>query len=254
MSAGRGCAVLIVISMLVAVPRAQEAPPAGAAKADPRVDRLKTEAAAAVDGMAVFTQQMVDQIFSYGELGFQEQETHRYLVDILKKNGFSGGGRHRRHPDRVHGDVGLRQAGDRARIRHRRDSAGVAEAGRRVSRSADRGRARPRRRAQLRAGAEHHRGDRGEEDHGAREAAGHDSDLAGHGRGAPRHQGATSCAPDSSRTSTSPCSRTSDSELAVSWGERSGTGLVSVEYSFRGETAHRRAPRGAGGARSMPSS
>jgi hypothetical protein len=40
MSAGRGCAVLIVISMLVALPRAQEAPPAGAAKIDPRLDRL----------------------------------------------------------------------------------------------------------------------------------------------------------------------------------------------------------------------
>ena len=89
MSAARGCAVLLVISMLVAVPRAQTAPPAAPAKVDPRVERLKTEAAAAVDGMAVFTQQMVDQIFSYGELGFQEQETHRYLVDILKKNGFA---------------------------------------------------------------------------------------------------------------------------------------------------------------------
>src|SRR5687767_8894797 len=88
MSAGRGCAVLTLISMLVALPRAQE-PPAGAAKTDPRLDRLKTDAAAAVDGMATFTQQMVDQIFSYGELGFQEQETHRYLVDLLKKNGFT---------------------------------------------------------------------------------------------------------------------------------------------------------------------
>ena len=88
MSAGRGCAVLIVISMLVAMPRAQDAP-AGASRADPRVERLKTEAASAVDGMAVFTQQVVDQIFSYGELGFQERETHRYLVDLLKTNGFS---------------------------------------------------------------------------------------------------------------------------------------------------------------------
>src|SRR5712691_1709339 len=31
---------------------------------------------------------MVDQVFSYGELGFQEFETSRYLVDVLKKNGF----------------------------------------------------------------------------------------------------------------------------------------------------------------------
>src|SRR3954462_9499167 len=89
MSGVRGCAVLMAVSVLVAVPRAQEARGAGTARTDPRVDRLKTEAAAAVDGMAVFTQQMVDQIFSYGELGFQEQETHRYLVDILKKNGFA---------------------------------------------------------------------------------------------------------------------------------------------------------------------
>ena len=32
---------------------------------------------------------MVDSIFSFGELGFQETETHRYVVDILKKNGFT---------------------------------------------------------------------------------------------------------------------------------------------------------------------
>src|SRR5688500_16584107 len=89
MSPARGCAVLVVISMLVATPAAPRAQTAPATRADPRVDRLKTEAAEAIDGMAVFTQQMVDQIFSYGELGFQEQETHRYLVDILKKNGFS---------------------------------------------------------------------------------------------------------------------------------------------------------------------
>ena len=34
-------------------------------------------------------QRMVDQIFSYGELGFQEIETNRYLIDLLKTNGFS---------------------------------------------------------------------------------------------------------------------------------------------------------------------
>ena len=39
--------------------------------------------------MAVFTQQMIDQVFSFGELGFQEFETSRYLTDILKKNGFT---------------------------------------------------------------------------------------------------------------------------------------------------------------------
>lgn len=34
-------------------------------------------------------QEMVDMIFSFGELGFQEIETSKYLTDILTKNGFS---------------------------------------------------------------------------------------------------------------------------------------------------------------------
>ncbi len=46
------------------------------------------EVLADVESRASFTQQMIDQIFSFGELGFQEVETSRYLVDILKRNGF----------------------------------------------------------------------------------------------------------------------------------------------------------------------
>ena len=53
-----------------------------------RVARLKTEVVAEVERMRDFTQQMVDQIFSFGELGFQEIETHRYLVNLLRQNGF----------------------------------------------------------------------------------------------------------------------------------------------------------------------
>ena len=74
--------------------RAQEAAPATGAQPspppppDPRLDKLKRDAAADVDGMKVFTQQMVDQVFSYGELAFQEVETSRYLTGILEKNGF----------------------------------------------------------------------------------------------------------------------------------------------------------------------
>ena len=55
----------------------------------PRVAALKDEAVAEIDKLKDFTQQMVDQIFSYGELGFQEIETHRYLVSLLRKNGFT---------------------------------------------------------------------------------------------------------------------------------------------------------------------
>ena len=31
---------------------------------------------------------MVDKVFSFAELGFQEIETSKYLTDILKENGF----------------------------------------------------------------------------------------------------------------------------------------------------------------------
>jgi len=54
-----------------------------------RLAALKDEIAREIDGMHEFTQQMVDQIFSYGELGFQESESSRYLVGILRRNGFT---------------------------------------------------------------------------------------------------------------------------------------------------------------------
>jgi aminobenzoyl-glutamate utilization protein B len=54
----------------------------------PHVEALKKEAVADVESMRVMTQQMVDQVFSYGELGFQEFETSKYLTGILEKNGF----------------------------------------------------------------------------------------------------------------------------------------------------------------------
>jgi aminobenzoyl-glutamate utilization protein B len=49
---------------------------------------LKQKASAEVDKLQTFTQQMVDQIFSFSELGFQEFETSRYVTGILEKNGF----------------------------------------------------------------------------------------------------------------------------------------------------------------------
>ncbi len=61
---------------------------AAVAQDDARVAQLKVDAGRAVDARAKFTQQMVDQIFSYGELGFQEFETSKYLVGVLRENGF----------------------------------------------------------------------------------------------------------------------------------------------------------------------
>src|SRR5438128_6814419 len=54
-----------------------------------RLSDLKQEAVKKVDDLRDLTQQMVDQMYSYSELGFQEFETARYLTDILAKNGFS---------------------------------------------------------------------------------------------------------------------------------------------------------------------
>ena len=54
----------------------------------PNVEELKRQTIAAIDARQVFTQQMVDQIFSYAELGFQEFETSKYLTGVLEKNGF----------------------------------------------------------------------------------------------------------------------------------------------------------------------
>ncbi len=56
---------------------------------DPRLARLKKEVVTDVEGRAKSTQEMVDQVFSFGELGFQEFETSKYLTDILRREGFT---------------------------------------------------------------------------------------------------------------------------------------------------------------------
>ncbi|MFN8061126.1 MAG: amidohydrolase [Vicinamibacterales bacterium] len=67
-----------------AKPAAKNPPPAS----DVRLVKAKQDVLVDIDEEQVFTQQMVDQVFSFGELGFQEFETSKYLTGILKKNGF----------------------------------------------------------------------------------------------------------------------------------------------------------------------
>ena len=55
---------------------------------DDKLDRLKTLAVNDVEDQAKLIQVMVDKIFSFGELGFQELETSKYLTEILENNGF----------------------------------------------------------------------------------------------------------------------------------------------------------------------
>jgi aminobenzoyl-glutamate utilization protein B len=52
-------------------------------------DALKKEILAKVDGNAKLVQVMVDTLYSFSELGFQEFETSKYLTGILEKNGFT---------------------------------------------------------------------------------------------------------------------------------------------------------------------
>ena len=49
---------------------------------------MKADLAGQIDGMKKQAQVMVDSVFSFGELGFQEFETSKYLSGILEKEGF----------------------------------------------------------------------------------------------------------------------------------------------------------------------
>ena len=49
---------------------------------------LKQQILKEVDGNAKLVQVMIDTLYSFGELGFQEFETSKYLTDLLEKNGF----------------------------------------------------------------------------------------------------------------------------------------------------------------------
>src|SRR2546429_3218912 len=49
---------------------------------------MKADLAGQIDAMKKQAQVMVDSVFSFGELGFQEVETTKYLTGILEKEGF----------------------------------------------------------------------------------------------------------------------------------------------------------------------
>ena len=239
MSAGRILAGLVVVVSVVvaAVPLAQDAANSAAAKVDPRVDGLKGEVAGAVGGMARFTQQMVDQIFSYGELGFQEQETHRYLVDLLKKNGFTV----------EEGIAGIPTAfmaswgSGKPVIALGSDIDGIPQSSQKPGVAY---------RAPMIEGAPGHG-----EGHNSGQALNITAAIAVKKimereklPGTIRIWPGTAEELFGSKAYFVQAGFFKDvdvalfahvsNELAVSWGDRDGTGLVSVEYSFRGETAH----------------
>ncbi len=71
--------IVCLASLMAVLLWAEEADKSQALK-----DRIRTD----VDDMAKLTQVMVDKIFSFGELGFQEYETSAYLVQMLRDHGF----------------------------------------------------------------------------------------------------------------------------------------------------------------------
>src|SRR5829696_7123891 len=73
--------VLCLLALLTAYNPSTATPPS-------LIDDYKAQAVADVAAMAKQSQVMVDMVFSFGELGFQEVETSKYLTGILEKEGF----------------------------------------------------------------------------------------------------------------------------------------------------------------------
>src|SRR6266853_1515316 len=69
---------LLFVSALVAQPKTSAEKEAA----------MKADLTGQIDGMKKQAQVMVDSVFSFGELGFQEIETTRYLSGLLEKEGF----------------------------------------------------------------------------------------------------------------------------------------------------------------------
>ncbi|ALL13676.1 amidohydrolase [Caulobacter henricii] len=79
----RALALTLLLSTTAHTALAAPAITAGKLKA------LKAQAVAGVESRAKLSQVMNDTIFSFGELGFQEIETSKYITGVLEENGFT---------------------------------------------------------------------------------------------------------------------------------------------------------------------
>jgi aminobenzoyl-glutamate utilization protein B len=85
-----GLAAMVVFSTLTATPAMQDGEaPGETAPVPPELAGYQRQAVETVDDLADLAQQMVDSVFSFSELGFQEFETQRYLTAILADEGFT---------------------------------------------------------------------------------------------------------------------------------------------------------------------
>ncbi len=82
--------VFAVVAIVASPEAAQQSAPAAPLIPDTAAQAARKAAvSAALDGMAKQIQVMVDSVFSFGELGFEEVETSRYLTGVLEKQGFT---------------------------------------------------------------------------------------------------------------------------------------------------------------------
>src|SRR5687767_12733009 len=89
----RGLVAVALLVMVAASPATQTerapAPQSGGGAAPPKLAAYKQEVVKSIDGMYDLAQQMVDSVFSFSEIGFQEYETQRYVTGILEREGFT---------------------------------------------------------------------------------------------------------------------------------------------------------------------
>lgn len=81
--------IAVAVAGIVSFVSLQSVPVSAQSISPEKLEVLKTELATEIDKQQKMTQEMVDMVFSFGELGFQEIETSKYLTGILKKNGFT---------------------------------------------------------------------------------------------------------------------------------------------------------------------
>jgi aminobenzoyl-glutamate utilization protein B len=84
--AGAGIAALLTTGAMAAPAGPPAAPKVWTAE---EIAALKVRVMAGVDARAKLAQVMNDQIFSFGELAFQEFETSKYITGVLEQNGFT---------------------------------------------------------------------------------------------------------------------------------------------------------------------
>jgi aminobenzoyl-glutamate utilization protein B len=80
----------LILSCLIGVSAFGQTPPAPqpVIQISPKEAAMKADLSGQMDGMKKQVQVMVDSVFSFAELGFQEYETSKYLTGILEKEGF----------------------------------------------------------------------------------------------------------------------------------------------------------------------